>query len=279
LPLTICSSRLIFIAGAIMSAILFDLDGVLYEGDQAIPGAADAVNWFIKNHIPHLFLTNTTSTSRDALVEKLNGLGIRSNKKNFLTPPVAARQYLHKNNITNIALFVPEVTAEEFSDFELVANQNINTNEKIDAVIIGDLGNQWTFNIMNTIFRLLIENPQAKLIALGMTRYWKTTAGLQLDVGPMIKAFEYATGIDAIVTGKPAIEFFEAAINMLDKQNDIVMIGDDIRGDIKASQQAGLKAIQVRTGKFTNADLKLGITPDATLDSIALLPEWWQENT
>jgi len=262
-----------------MSAILFDLDGVLYEGDQAIPGAADAVNWFIKNHIPHLFLTNTTSTSRDALVEKLNGLGIRSNKKNFLTPPVAARQYLHKNNITNIALFVPEVTAEEFSDFELVANQNINTNEKIDAVIIGDLGNQWTFNIMNTIFRLLIENPQAKLIALGMTRYWKTTAGLQLDVGPMIKAFEYATGIDAIVTGKPAIEFFEAAINMLDKQNDIVMIGDDIRGDIKASQQAGLKAIQVRTGKFTNADLKLGITPDATLDSIALLPEWWQENT
>jgi len=261
-----------------MSAILFDLDGVLYEGDRAIPGAADAVNWFIKKDIPHLFLTNTTSKSRSALVEKLTDLGIESSIENFLTPPVAAQQYLQKHNVRNIALFVPEVTAEEFSNFKLVASQNISTNEKIDAVIIGDLGNQWTFNIMNTVFRLLIENPQAKLLALGMTRYWKTTEGLQLDVGPMIKAFEYATGVNAIVTGKPAVEFFRAATNLLGNQENVVMIGDDIHSDIRASQDAGLTAIQVRTGKFTEADLRLGITPDAILNSIALLPEWWEEN-
>ncbi len=261
-----------------MSAILFDLDGVLYEGDQAIPGAADTVNWFIKNNTPHLFLTNTTSKSRSALVEKLTDFGIESSIENFLTPPVAAQQYLQKHNVSNIALFVPEVTAEEFSNFELVADQNITTNENIDAVIIGDLGDQWTFNIMNNIFRLLIGNPQAKLIALGMTRYWKTTEGLQLDVGPMIKAFEYATGVNAIVTGKPAVEFFQAATNLLGNQKNMVMIGDDIQGDIKASQDAGLTAIQVRTGKFTEADLSLGITPDTILDSIALLPEWWKKN-
>ncbi len=261
-----------------MSAILFDLDGVLYESEQAIPGAADAVNWVIKKDIPHLFLTNTTSKSRNALVEKLSDLGIQSYKENFLTPPVAAQQYLQKNNISNIALFAPEITAEEFSGFKIVANQNTTSNENIEAVVIGDLGDEWTFNIMNTIFRLLIENPQARLIALGMTRYWKTSKGLQLDVGPMIKAFEYATGIDAIVTGKPAVEFFQAAINLLGDQDNIIMIGDDIRGDIEASQHAGLKAIQVRTGKFTETDLKLGITPDAIFDSVAALPEWWQEN-
>jgi len=262
-----------------MSAILFDLDGVLYEGDQAIAGAADAVNWFIENDIPHLFLTNTTSQSRNGLVKKLNGFGIQSNKENFLTPPVVAKQYLQQNNISDIALFVPEITTEEFSDFELVANQHISTNEDIGAIVIGDLGKEWTFNIMNTIFRLLIKNPQAKLIALGMTRYWKTNEGLQLDVGPMIKAFEYATGIDAIVTGKPAMPFFEAAIVLLGAQDHILMIGDDIRGDIEASQKAGLKAIQVRTGKFTEADLAMGITPDVILDSVALLPEWWQANS
>jgi len=131
---------------------------------------------------------------------------------------------------------------------------------------------------MNTVFRLLIENPQAKLLALGMTRYWKTTEGLQLDVGPMIKAFEYATGVNAIVTGKPAVEFFRAATNLLGNQENVVMIGDDIHSDIRASQDAGLTAIQVRTGKFTEADLRLGITPDAILNSISLLPEWWEEN-
>jgi len=111
-----------------------------------------------------------------------------------------------------------------------------------------------------------------------MTRYWKTSSGLQLDVGPMIKAFEYATGIDAIVTGKPAQAFFQAAVTLLGKQENIVMIGDDIRGDIEAAQHAGLKAIQVRTGKFSESDLASGITPDVILDSVATLPEWWQSN-
>jgi HAD superfamily hydrolase (TIGR01458 family) len=257
-----------------MSAILFDLDGVLYESDNPIEGAADTINWFNKNSIPHLFLTNTTSKSRSELVTKLAGFGITSKKEDFLTPPVAAKQWLQTNNINSIALFVPDTTREEFSDFNLITNEKNNVN----AVIIGDLGEQWTFETMNKIFRTLINNPQAKLIALGMTRYWRTTSGLQLDVGPMIKAFEYATGTKAIVTGKPATEFFQAAVTLLGSQDNIVMIGDDIRGDIEAAQHAGLKAIQVRTGKFSQSDLELGITPDVILDSVAALPEWWQSN-
>ena len=261
-----------------MSAILFDLDGVLYEGDKPIDGAANTINWFNKNNIPHLFLTNTTSKSRLELVTKLAGFGIKAKKEDFLTPCVAARQWLQSNNLNNIALFVPETTKEEFSDFNLITEHKDNTHNNVDAVVIGDLGEQWTFNIMNQVFRLLIYNPEAKLIALGMTRYWQTATGLQLDVGPMIKAFEYATGINAVVTGKPAVEFFQAAIDLLHGQNDIVMIGDDIRGDIEASQHAGLKAIQVRSGKFSDSDLELGITPDVILDSVADLPKWWQSN-
>ena len=257
-----------------MSAILFDLDGVLYQGDKAINGAADAVNWFIQNNIPHLFLTNTTSKSRLELVNKLDAFGIKSSAEDFLTPPVAARQWLQQNKLNNLALFVPETTKEEFSAFNLT---NIESN-KVDAVVIGDLGEQWTFAIMNQVFRLLLNNPQAKLIALGMTRYWRASSGLQLDVGPMIKAFEYATGMQAVVTGKPAKAFFQAAVSLLGENDNIVMIGDDIRGDIEASQQAGLKAILVRTGKFTEQDLNSGIKPDALLDSIAQLPEWWQAN-
>lgn len=257
-----------------MSAILFDLDGVLYQGNSAIDGAADAVNWFDQNNIPHLFLTNTTSKSRQELVNKLAALGIETKQGDFLTPPVAARQWLHFNKINNIALFVPETTKEEFSDFNPVTGEE----NDVDAVVIGDLGEQWTFDIMNTVFRTLMNNPNAKLIALGMTRYWRADTGLQLDVGPMIKAFEYATGVEAVVTGKPAIDFFQAGISILGKKNNIVMIGDDIHGDIKASQQAGLKAILVRTGKFTEKDLDTGIRPDAILDSVASLPEWWQSH-
>jgi ribonucleotide monophosphatase NagD (HAD superfamily) len=44
-----------------------------------------------------------------------------------------------------------------------------------------------------------------------MTRYWRTPAGLQLDAGPFVSALQYATGIEPVVTGKPARAFFLAA--------------------------------------------------------------------
>ena len=78
-----------------MAAILFDLDGVLYESDRVIDGAAEAVGWFVENNIPHLFLTNTTSKPRAALVDKLSGYGIDTTEEEYLTPPVAAVQLLN----------------------------------------------------------------------------------------------------------------------------------------------------------------------------------------
>lgn len=258
-----------------MPGMLFDLDGVLYEGDRAISGAADAIAWFVDNNIPHLFLTNTTSKPRSALVEKLAAYGIHTRADDFLTPPVAARQWLQENRLTRIALFVPPQTREEFSGLTLCEDES----ETPEAVIVGDLGEQWDFATMNRIFRLLVNNPDTTLLALGMTRYWRTASGqLQLDVGPMIKAFEYASGRQAVVTGKPAREFFQAAKKLL-SEDELLMIGDDIRGDIEAAQNAGIKAILVRTGKFTETDLEQGIKPDAILDSVAELPAWWQAHS
>ena len=56
-------------------AVLFDLDGVFYRGEEAIPGATNVANWARDNDVPHLYLTNTTSRPRTALVEKLAGFG------------------------------------------------------------------------------------------------------------------------------------------------------------------------------------------------------------
>lgn len=74
--------------------LLFDLDGVLYQGEAPIPGAADTLTWVREQGIPHLFLTNTTSRPRSALVDKLAGMGIDITEKQLLTPPVAAARWL-----------------------------------------------------------------------------------------------------------------------------------------------------------------------------------------
>jgi HAD superfamily hydrolase (TIGR01458 family) len=257
-----------------MSAILFDLDGVLYEGDTAIKGAADAVAWFTENDVPHLFLTNTTSRPRSALAEKLSRFGISTKPEQFLTPPLAAAQLLKQQQRHRLALFIPTATQGEFSDFEIVENDD----DPVDAVVIGDLADNWDFLKLNRAFRLLMNNPAALLLALGMTRYWRATDGLQLDAGPFVKALEYASGRTPVVTGKPAADFYQAAIGLLGEHNTIYMIGDDIIGDIEAAQHAGLHAILVRTGKFSESDLSSAIRPDTVLNSVADLPAWWTEH-
>ncbi len=73
-----------------MKSILLDLDGVLYEGGRLIDGASEAVGWLEAREIPHLFLTNTTSRPRTALVERLARMGIQVTVDQILTPPVAA---------------------------------------------------------------------------------------------------------------------------------------------------------------------------------------------
>jgi len=256
-----------------MKGLLFDLDGVLYLGDAAIPGAAAAIEWVVARGIPHLFVTNTTSKPRDAICARLAAMGIRVAAGDILSPPVAALHWLTQHADGPVALFVPENTRSEFSDLTPWSGDE---QEPVAAVVLGDLSQEWTFARLNAAFRLLMHRPEPALVALGMTRYWRTGAGLQLDVGPFAAALRYATGIEPVVMGKPAAAFFNAATDAIGlRPDEVLMIGDDIRGDIGGAQQAGLAGALVRTGKFRPADLEGEVRPDVVLDSIADLPAWW----
>ncbi len=258
-----------------MKAILFDMDGVLYEGERPVPGAARTLGWCREHAIPFRFLTNTTSRPREALVEKLAGMDIRAAVDEIVTPPVAASDWLRRHADRPVVAFVPERTRAEFADLPFAPPHA----DRAGAVVVGDLGQGWDFDTLNRAFRLLFEHPGTPLVALGLTRYWQAEDGPRLDAGPFVRALEYALGIEAVVMGKPGRSFFDAALKTLGVEpSEAVMIGDDIRSDVDAAMQAGLRAIQVRTGKFRESDLDLGIRPTAVIDSIADLPTWWERH-
>ena len=256
-----------------MTALLIDLDGVLYETDTPLPGAADTIRWLREHGMPHLFLTNTTSRPRAAIVEKLAGMQIDVTEADILTPPVAAAEWLAANAPGPVALFVAPATVEEFAALELAA-----PNEAVTAVVVGDYGDRWTFAELNRAFRLLMNEPPPQLIALGMTRYWQAEDGLRLDTGPFVTALGSASGVEPVVLGKPARPFFNTALARLGvSAGEALMIGDDIQGDIGGAQAAGIRGALVRTGKFRDADLEGDVRPDYVLDSFADLPERWAE--
>ncbi|HEY5740571.1 MAG TPA: TIGR01458 family HAD-type hydrolase [Gammaproteobacteria bacterium] len=256
-------------------SLLIDLDGVVYQDGGLIEGAAEALDWLDSERIPHLYVTNTTSRPRDSLLRKFDRLGFHARAAEIMTPVVAARQWLAEHGLRRAALFVPPATQRDFGDIEPLP---LNGDVPAEAVVLGDLGEAWDFKLLNCAFRLLMREPTPRLIALGMTRYWRGPHGLQLDVAPFVKALEHAASCTAVVVGKPAPAFFASALASLDcDAGQALMIGDDIVGDVGAAQDCGIRGIQVRTGKYRETDLDGDIEPFAVLDSIAGLPDWWSK--
>jgi phospholysine phosphohistidine inorganic pyrophosphate phosphatase len=255
--------------------VLLDLDGVVYVGDEPVPGAAETIDWLEREGIPHCFLTNTTSRPRQAIVDKLAGLGVPAEADQLLTPAVATLAWLRRHDITRPAVFAPDATAAEFAELDPLPD---DAESGAGAVVIGDLGEDWSFPTLNRALRLLMSDPDVPLVALGMTRYWRAEDGLRLDAGAFVRALEYAADRTAVVLGKPDPAFYGTAVEALGVEADqVVMIGDDINTDVGGAQGAGLTGVLVRTGKFSESDLSGDVSPDAVLDSLADLPHWWDD--
>jgi phospholysine phosphohistidine inorganic pyrophosphate phosphatase len=246
-------------------AILFDLDGTIYEHGIALPGAPEAVAALQRRGIQVGFVTNTTSRSRRLLSERLTHMGMEAPLERIATALLAGAEHLKAEGFTRIAPLVPEKALEDLSGFEITA-------VRPQAVIVGDLDDQWSYQILNTAFRQLMDG--AELIAFSVDRYWQDADGLVLDCGPFVKALEYASGREAVVCGKPAAEFYRTALASLgpwalEHPEEVLMVGDDLWGDIQGAQDAGLKACLVRTGKFReDVFAKSGVHPDHLIESV-----------
>ncbi len=243
---------------------LFDLDGVVYVGENAIPGAGETLRTLKKRGLPCRFTTNTTTMSVTSLHRKLVGMDLPIERHELFTVIDAARSYLHSLGDPLCHFLLSDSPLSDFAEFR-------RSETKPDIVVVGDIGKRWTYDLMNRIFGMMIDG--AELVALHKGRYWQVEDGLRMDIGAFVAGLEYTTGKSAIVIGKPSVRFFHLALAELALPSDqVIMVGDDIVNDIDGAQQAGISAVLVRTGKFREELVaRSGVTPDATIDSIANL--------
>lgn len=252
--------------GKSIKAILFDLDGVLYVGGEVIPGAREVLEWVTSRNIPCCFITNTTTKTVHEVGQKLRSFGFEIPDHSIFSAITATRDYLRDQGNPSVDLLVRESVKPEFGEFPQETGNP-------DYVVVGDIGAAWDYALMNRVFNELMEG--AKLVAMHKTRYWQTEDGLCMDIGGFVAGFEYVSGQEALIMGKPSLSFFDFARKSLNvSAEEVLMVGDDIENDVGGGQAAGFKGVLVKTGKFRQHALESSnITPDAIIDSIANLPE------
>jgi HAD superfamily hydrolase (TIGR01458 family) len=244
--------------------VLLDVDGVLYVGDQPIAGAHEAFSELRELSAGVRLMTNTTSRSRRAMREHLLAMGFDVSLDEVLTPAAMAERHCQERGYEAVTVLVSDGLREDLQALESVA-----PGERTDAVILGDLGDGLTPEVLNGVFRAMMDG--AELVALQHNRYWRRADGLALDVGAYAAALEYASGHEAVTVGKPAQAFFLAAMADMGLERGI-MVGDDLEADVGGAMAAGLPGVLVRTGKYRQDALKARITPTAIVDSIKDVP-------
>ena len=245
-----------------INGLLIDLEGVLYNDNQLIPGSIDVIKELKRVGLKLRFLTNTTTAPRKKILEKLLNFGFDIEEKEIFTPIIATKNYLRDNSVKKISLVTNIEIIEEFKEYEI-------TQKDPEAIIMGDIYKNFNWDILDRIFKLVYIN-NAALIALHQNKYCMRDGQVSLDLGPFVRAIEYASNKKSILMGKPEKNFFDLAIKDMEISKEAVfMIGDDIISDIKGAKDFGIKAIQVKTGKYQKEDCSDKFTqPDLRIDSI-----------
>jgi phospholysine phosphohistidine inorganic pyrophosphate phosphatase len=244
--------------------VLLDIDGVLYVGDEPIAGAHEAFAELRELSAGVRLLTNTTSRCRRVVLEHLLEMGFDVSLEELLTPAAMAERHCQEQGYEAVTVLVSDGLREDLDALDSAA-----PGERTEAVILGDLGDGFTPEVLNGVFRAMMDG--AELVALQHNRYWRRADGLALDVGAYAAALEYASGQEAVTVGKPAQAFFLAAMEDMGLERGI-MVGDDLEADVGGAMAAGLPGVLVRTGKYRQDALKAGITPTAIVDSIKDVP-------
>jgi HAD superfamily hydrolase (TIGR01458 family) len=248
--------------------LLLDLDGTLYVGSQAIPGAPEALRRIKAAGYPLRFITNTSTLSRVALCQKLRDLGFEAEPEDIFSAPWAARCHLERLDGASCALLLAEDARREF------AGLPETEIEQADCLVLGDFEAAWSHALLNRLFNRMRQGAQ--LVALHKNRFWQTEAGLSMDMGGLVAALEYCSGQPALVLGKPSPDFFLSAVRDLGlNPGATAILGDDIDSDIGGGQAAGLVGLLARTGKYREDYARASqVQPDAVLNSVQDLPDW-----
>ncbi|NJN22448.1 MAG: TIGR01458 family HAD-type hydrolase [Leptolyngbya sp. RL_3_1] len=252
-----------------IKGLLIDINGVLYVANKPLMGANQAITALKRSGLPYRFATNNTTRSVQTLSHDLTAMGLSVEPQDIISAPYAAVIYLRQLGQPTIYPLLSADAQQDFAEFT-------QSETAADVVVLGDMGYEWDYRVLNRAFRLVMQGAQ--LLALHKGKFWQWEAGLQLDIGAFVAGLEYATDQTARVVGKPSPFFFELALTELGlPPGQVAMIGDDIEADVAGAQQSGMKGVLVKTGKYRPTLVATtGITPDLLLEDVGAIAQWFQ---
>ncbi len=245
--------------------LLFDLDGVLFRGDEAVPGAAETLEALRGRGVRLVFLTNNSSRTPEQVAAKLAGLGIRAEAAEVVTSAQATAELLASRGGGSVFAIGGDgvVRALAGEGLRLVDGDA----PEADLVVVG-IDEGFTYAKLRAACVLI--RAGASFVATNADATYPAPGGLVWPgAGSLVAAVAAATGREPEVVGKPFAPLFESALRRVGGVRPLV-VGDRLDTDIEGANRLGWDSLLVLSGVTSAMDLEgsevrpTHVAPDVT---------------
>ena len=252
---------------------VFDMDGVLYRGDQPLPGVTELLDALALRERRFVLATNNSMSTPAMYVEKLARMGIAPPEEAILTSALATRDYLLETLPAGSGIFtigMPAMREQLFADTPF--HPVLDGEEQPAAVVVAlDLG--FTYEKLKAANQAI--RGGARFVATNADATLPTEQGLVPGAGSIVAAIATASGVAPTVIGKPETPLLVQALHRMGiTASEAVMVGDRLATDVLAARRAGILSVLVLTGVSTREVLETSpVLPDLVVSDLPALLE------
>lgn len=251
--------------------LILDLDGCLWVGGRAVPGAAAAVDAWRGSGRRVVFLTNDPRSAPEEVVQRLWSHGVRASQDEVVTSGVVMQEYLSERFDGCDAVVVGSeamVRHVRAAGLRVIAAEALVPGA--DVVVLAGYPDL-TYTDLTWAVRAAYEG--ATVVATGRDRIVPSDAGVIPGTGGVVAYVEYCSGAEAVAVGKPGPDAWRIARERLGVDGPVLAVGDRLDSDVGGAAAAGIDGGLVLTGVSSRAmaDAWDGARPVAVADDLASL--------
>ena len=256
-----------------IKGFICDMDGVIYHGNQILPGVREFIQWMQDENKEYLFLTNNSGYTPRELNQKLARMGLDVPEEHFYTSALATAAFL-KQQAPGCSVFA----IGEAGLLNALYDAGVTMNDvNPDYVVVGE-GRAYSLDTLTKATNLVMNG--AKLIGANSDVSGPIENGIAPACGALVAPIEMATGRKAYFCGKPNPLMMRTGLRLLGCHSaEAVMIGDRMDTDVISGMESGMSTILVLSGVSTRETLDTyAYRPSIVLNGVGDIPGLAQKN-
>jgi HAD superfamily hydrolase (TIGR01450 family) len=271
----------------VYSAYVFDLDGTIYVGDDALPGAERLIAALRARGAAVRFASNNPTQDPQRYADKLARIGIPTPAEEIVNTTVTTTRWLVEHHPGAVVFPIAEAP---LVDALAAAGIRMSDDPAEIDVVVSSYDRAFDYRKLQIAFDAIWFHRRAVLVATNPDRFCPLPGGRgEPDCAAVTAAIEACTGTTAVATlGKPDAAILDAALAGLDvAPRDCLVVGDRLATDIRLGRAAGMPTALVLTGD-TRAEALESADPDEApayvldrVDRVLPATEWrrlgWEE--